>query len=233
MRAPTPLFAGRRLRHAFRRVLRGVMLAGTLAGYLAVALGFPVARPVAKDRSQLFPCMDRPCGCLSAEQCFDHCCCFTDEQKVAWAEAHRVQLPERVVRRVQARRATPASRTAGRQNGSCCARRPAAAPPACGHDACPVPEGEARVADCCRREATPAGQPPGENRRPGRLGWVLGSEVLGCQGMSVLWLSWGAVLPPDQWNLSRPDPPLADWLVPQSHSPRRVFQAVATPPPRV
>jgi hypothetical protein len=43
-----------------------------------------------KDRTQPFPCQDRPCGCRTAEQCKKKCCCFSHEQKLAWAERHGV-----------------------------------------------------------------------------------------------------------------------------------------------
>lgn len=52
---------------------------------------------VEKDLSQPFPCQNRPCGCRSAEQCWKKCCCFTNSQKVAWAKANSVQLPDYVV----------------------------------------------------------------------------------------------------------------------------------------
>ncbi|MFG0285843.1 MAG: hypothetical protein ACF8R7_15615 [Phycisphaerales bacterium JB039] len=32
-----------------------------------------------------FPCEDHACGCSSADDCFDDCCCFTDAQIAAWA----------------------------------------------------------------------------------------------------------------------------------------------------
>lgn len=50
-----------------------------------------------KDLSQPFPCQNRPCGCRTADQCWKKCCCFTNSQKVAWAKAQRVQVPEAVV----------------------------------------------------------------------------------------------------------------------------------------
>lgn len=43
---------------------------------------------VAKVHSVPFPCQNRPCGCRSADSCLSKCCCFTAEQKVAWAQMH-------------------------------------------------------------------------------------------------------------------------------------------------
>ena len=67
----------------------------------AILLPLPIA-PVAqnnsgKDTSQPFPCQNRPCGCRSAEQCWKKCCCFTNSQKVAWAKANGVDLPNYVL----------------------------------------------------------------------------------------------------------------------------------------
>ena len=63
------------------------------------AMWLPVPQLISpeKDRSKPYPCMDRPCGCASAEQCWKKCCCFTNQQKVAWAERAYVKVPEYVV----------------------------------------------------------------------------------------------------------------------------------------
>ena len=78
---------------------------------MSVLMIWPVALPVGnletelgvegKDRSEPFPCQNRPCGCKSAKQCWKKCCCFTNAQKLAWAKAHRVQPPAFVVQAAQ------------------------------------------------------------------------------------------------------------------------------------
>ncbi len=50
-----------------------------------------------KDQSQPFPCQSRPCGCRSAEQCWKKCCCFNHSQKIAWAKANKVTVPDCVL----------------------------------------------------------------------------------------------------------------------------------------
>ena len=82
---------------AFRRLMS--LLA--LLCLASILLPLPIA-PVAqidpgKDTSQPFPCQNRPCGCRSAEQCWKKCCCFTNSQKVAWAKANSVDLPDYVL----------------------------------------------------------------------------------------------------------------------------------------
>jgi hypothetical protein len=44
-----------------------------------------------KDRSVPFPCMDSPCGCDTAEQCYTNCCCHTPTERLAWARARGLE----------------------------------------------------------------------------------------------------------------------------------------------
>jgi len=56
------------------------------------AAGTAAARKLAgKDRSQPFPCMDKACGCDSAERCFSSCCCHTPAETLAWAKARGIE----------------------------------------------------------------------------------------------------------------------------------------------
>lgn len=54
-----------------------------------------------KDAAVPFPCQNRPCGCKTADQCWKKCCCFTNAQKVAWANSHGVKVPSYVVQAAQ------------------------------------------------------------------------------------------------------------------------------------
>lgn len=86
--------------------LRRVTIWMATIGYALVASGLPLplggAQPASstsaaakrlagKDRSQPFPCMDKPCGCTTAEQCFSSCCCDTPAELLAWAKANHVE----------------------------------------------------------------------------------------------------------------------------------------------
>lgn len=46
-----------------------------------------------KNRRVPFPCMDRPCGCLNADDCWHHCCCFSPAEHVAWARQRGWSIP--------------------------------------------------------------------------------------------------------------------------------------------
>lgn len=77
------------LRHAMIMLL----LATVIAGHLPIPV-LPAVNRNGKDRSQPFPCQDRPCGCRSAEQCKKKCCCFSKDQKVAWARRNGVKVSD-------------------------------------------------------------------------------------------------------------------------------------------
>jgi len=101
-----------------------------LAGYAIVASGLPIPlgvdhgprsaaaekRLAGKDRSRPFPCMDKPCGCATAEQCFSNCCCNTPAETLAWARARKVDPA--VIAALQRRVAVPAETAASAS--SCC-----------------------------------------------------------------------------------------------------------------
>lgn len=68
-----------------QHLLLMVLLAGFIAALVPVP--FTLTSPgQSKDRSEPFPCQDRPCACRSAAQCRKTCCCFTPQQKMAWAK---------------------------------------------------------------------------------------------------------------------------------------------------
>jgi len=54
----------------------------------------PLPVLIAKDYSVPYPCQDRACGCQSADECWQSCCCFNDDEKIAWANANGIQPPE-------------------------------------------------------------------------------------------------------------------------------------------
>ena len=90
--------------------------------HLVAALGLPLPPPATPGESAAYPCRDRPCGCATAAECWrGDCCCFTLEQKLAWAEARRFEPPAHVRPLVAARRASQAQ-----SRHDCCSAKPAA-----------------------------------------------------------------------------------------------------------
>lgn len=115
----------------FRRATTWALVA--LHGLVASGLPLPIAAPApgsdaartvtGKDRSRPFPCMDTPCGCDTAEQCFTRCCCRTPAETLAWARARGIEPG--VIAALRARIAAPPAVA----TGGCCAV--AAAEPSC------------------------------------------------------------------------------------------------------
>lgn len=79
----------RRFQTSLTIVLIGTVLLGT-CGYAVVPMPF-------KDLSVPFPCMHSRCGCPDAATCWNSCRCLTASQKVAWAEANDVSVPDFVL----------------------------------------------------------------------------------------------------------------------------------------
>ena len=153
-----------------------------LLGYALVASGLPLPlgtttpanpssaagkRLAVKDRSQPFPCMDKSCGCATAEQCFRQCCCNTPAETLAWARAHKIDPA--VIAALQQRVAAPPTQGSCFSSArSCCS---AAAPVEKEHDEPVVP------------------------KRDGPRSVVL-RAMLACSGIAAQWVSGGAALPP-------------------------------------
>lgn len=207
-----------------------------LMGYVATAVGFPFPSAPHKDASQPFPCQDHPCGCQTAEQCWRHCCCFSPEERLAWAHAHHVTPPSYAERpaaqgwyAVQLRDGVAAGEAV--QGCAHCEESRA------GQTSSPVAPVECcashpNVVPCCSqalgRSAKNASSGPA-SRSP----WVLGVAGLRCRGVSTLWVSTGAVLPPPmppQW--SDVLPPIG-WLPQWDASSFSLLLPPPDPPPRL
>ena len=91
----------KRFRKLSPKLIRRLSGLAVLLGVCAMLLPLPMAplpsNSPEKDQSQPFPCQNRPCGCRSAEQCWKKCCCFNNSQKIAWAKANQVKVPDYVV----------------------------------------------------------------------------------------------------------------------------------------
>lgn len=187
----------RQVNPAIRQKLIGFALV------LAICTSFfplPIGRgaPSVKDASQPFPCQNRPCGCANAEQCWTSCCCFTDEQKLAWAENTGVTPPDFVVKNAEAEASAKAANSQNRGKKTL---------PHC------IPESELPISDrCCapRRPTCCSKNEPGESSSDARehspavveseedqkTSPIIGIEMLKCRGQGLFWnaLPW-AVIP--------------------------------------
>jgi hypothetical protein len=195
--------------------MRHALAVVALLAQLVAAVGAPTvsSRARAKNGSVPFPCRDHPCGCNTPEEGWaGDCCCFTLEQKLAWAEERGIEPPPHVRATVEARRAA--------------ARKVKAKPPCCAAHA---------KAPCCETAVGDHKHPtddPAVKSAP-TVRWVLAVFAQKCRGDGPLGLFKFEVGTPDPISSGRGprrsqhfDPPS------DSHTSSIPFRP-PTPPPRV
>lgn len=79
---------------------RSFLLTLTALSLLVANAWIPLPIPIEKDLSVPFPCQSKGCGCKDARQCWDNCCCYTDAEKLAWADRNGVKPPDWFLDRV-------------------------------------------------------------------------------------------------------------------------------------
>jgi hypothetical protein len=141
-------------------------------------LGIPLPVPVLKDLAEAFPCMNCGCGCVNAAACWRQCCCYTNAEKLAWANRHGVEVPQFVLQQAAAESDLPPGEWANAR--PCCRQRLLAAK--LGHG-------------CNRRSASSDEQPEAE---PPIIPGVLAIHALKCQGLSVSVASLPPTIPTDE-----------------------------------
>ncbi|MBP3954416.1 hypothetical protein J8F10_03815 [Gemmata sp. G18] len=197
--------------------------------HLLSAFGFPLLGSSPKKGDVPFPCQSRPCGCLTADECWKgDCCCFTLEEKLHWAGENGIVPPAHVRPLVEARKARPAPPL--KKKKSCCseAASPPEVPGACAAET---------VADCSQCAAKPSSncrerKAPSEDRASG-VRWVIGVHAKKCRGdgpAGLFLLDPGIASDPALPVFPEPErsvhpAPRSDRAGPTSHRP-------PTPPPR-
>lgn len=222
-----------RFRRSCSRASRFAAVVLALAGYLVAATGVPL--PVvsgvaiqAKDRSEPFPCMDRPCGCHSAMQCWTSCCCTTPAERLAWARERGIKPPIELASGesapVAAVRPVRSCCAAGHRNAvkaSCCASPSEAA----GHCHAANPPAENRA----KQSTSPAAKEPAQRG----LDFVVISAWRHCNGLAPLWSFLAAALSPPAPAVYEFDWQPAGWLSLRCESAESLALSPAIPPPRV
>ncbi len=157
--------------------MRVVLAHLALASYLLVTLGVvvlsvpPRAAPTAVA-AERHPCEGCACGCVSAEQCWLHCCCHSLEERLAWAKRHGVTPPAPFDALLAARH------EADSPDGSCCGASSSAGTAATG--ATPPARAD-------REFQPPAPTPPGP---------LPVFTPLDCRGLAASLFALAAVPPP-------------------------------------
>ena len=198
----------KRFPHLFRRIA-----ALTLVATLTIcSLGIPLPHQVKNPADQPYPCMNCPCGCENAEACWRDCCCFSQQEKLAWAKENGVTPPAFVSVAVE--------------KPSCCSK------PACcsKHVAKASCCSQKKSPSCCGGSSACGKRPSRQRRTPSNV--LVMFQALRCQGLiHSLTLLPPSVVPaqPISANLLPPTgekiPLRDDLLLPEP------FLALDTPPP--
>jgi len=199
-------------------------------------------RLAAKDRSRAFPCMDKPCGCATAEQCFTNCCCNTPAETLAWAKVHAVEPA--VLAALEQRVAGGGLSVTKAEKNSCCASKASAVEESCCTSKQPAIASVAEN-DCCgdarplpaERVATAAPSadavlPDHRSEVEPRTRTVTLRAMLACGGIVAEWFAAGAALPPPRAEVSLATGVL-HLCTPGDESGECLRASPAAPPPRL
>lgn len=219
-----------------RTAIRRLLSLATLVSFALSFVPMSIPQPTeTKDTSAPFPCQNRPCGCQSAEQCWKSCCCFSNQEKLAWAKSEGVQLPAYV-----------AKAAAREQRESCVAKQDPEVPDQ--QDCCHAePGSNSKAAACCDTAEVHPQTVAGAERScqakqtaaesdlrdaATESKTVLGIFVQECrgQGHGVNSLPW-AVVP--QLPIVLGHEPPANWPRPASLCCRTMLAEPPEPPPRL
>lgn len=181
-----------RLHHQLRQLRRRLIAGVALFSYLVAVLGLPVPVLAAKSGSKPFPCQSHACGCRDAEACLKHCCCFSAEEKLSWAQAEGLEPAAAIEPQTDLSWHTPRMRdqqTNQAASKPCCKNQ---APTAIAND------------DRCAHE-THAAECGAESCERAKLTvrWHSTLSTLHCKGHGTLWVAMGAAAPPPiklTWN---------------------------------
>lgn len=220
-----------------------------ILGYAVLALGLPLpagmgpkgASPAtaaadvvaAKDRSVAFPCMNSPCGCASADQCFRDCCCTTLAERLAFARRHR--LDGSLIASLEARMLGAGELAERKPQGACCASaRPAKAKSCCESQPKSQAPSAAAEESCCNdavaAESIETDPPPMVEK--GRARQVTLRAMLACKGLVTSWLAVGGAPPTPRFEITGLLPPQA-WVELLDESGEDPLLVPVPPPPRV
>lgn len=82
------------MRGFLQPLTKACLIIALLIGQVLSVTGLPAswfAHMLGKDRSVPFPCMYRGCGCKSAYDCWVNCCCFSPQERLAWAKGRGIE----------------------------------------------------------------------------------------------------------------------------------------------
>jgi len=155
----------------------------------------PTRNPRSTER---FPCENCPCGCSSAEFCWDKCCCHNDQEKLAWAKANDVQPPSFLLRRIAQQTALNSDAKAGEAAKACCC--------------CSSGSSESKVdgGKACSTAKSATEQDDEKSSTRAVVMW----KSAQCRGIGLLWSQLGPTLARPMLLAETNEPPLIARLMP-------------------
>lgn len=228
-------------RKSWPRLVRGLLSLSVLLGVCAMLFPLPIAPPPQnsqeKDSSEPFPCQNRPCGCQSAEQCWRKCCCFDNTQKIAWAKANNVKVPDYVLaaaKKESQKTATHASKSLG-----CCEhcekKAVTAAKPSC----CEKVTGPkdhisaTEKPDACESCSTSAQKSSDVQKQLSKSKWVLAIYAAQCQGQGPPAICFPTSIIPERIELVEPSVDVIEILTFESERLQQASLRPPLPPPKI
>ncbi len=190
------------------RVFRGCAAVALLA-FIVLAGGIPVpaGNHVVRQADEFYPCMHNGCGCATAADCWQSCCCYSLSERLVWARKHDVRPPKFAIdeaRRMglalsdcepQASRSAAPTSCCSAHTVPCCESHKAKAkdccPPAAGKDAAGAQQSRAAV------ELPAAGRTADSSRiTTTDRDTVLLLNALRCRGVGENWYGLAVATPP-------------------------------------
>jgi hypothetical protein len=191
---------------------RQILAAAVVFAQVIAATGAPVfvTQKPGTSAEVPHPCQGHACACATSEQSWTgDCCCFTLEEKLAWAETRGIEPPEHV-------RPLVAERAAAKKAKSCCSK----------------PKKRSCCAEHEPKACSEEPPPPPEPSEP-KLKWVVSVFAQKCRGDGPAGLlELGASIAPVLPSAPREPRPARDFDRPTDTPVRFTSFQPPIPPPR-
>lgn len=217
--------------------------------FLLATVGIPLPAYRLKPTGRPYPCMGHACGCRDAEHCWKDCCCYSQQEKLAWAHAHNVTPPSYLLAAVEhdehehedghehdvtAAASVVSSLAAKPVHRSCCHRaEPCEATQAAA--ALPSAMHETATQEPVKQEAVKQKASTQENTSSESTGLAFANwnNFHQCRGLPQLWSVLGASTAPPSVIRFAFDWRVVDWLDTRSITAISCAASPPTPPPLV
>ncbi|MBC8356634.1 MAG: hypothetical protein H8E66_32055 [Planctomycetes bacterium] len=189
-------------RHTFQFIRRTAAVLA-LVGMLSSSLGIVFVPAAKQDPAHAFPCQGGGCGCSSAAQCWQSCCCTTVAERLAWADTNDVKPPAFLTKLLAASTAQPVAA----ESKSCCSH---------------LASEEGSASSCVEERS---------RELPARV--VLLSDISRCHGLSKYIAIFGSAICEPSLEAPAFDLVAVSWLRSLDESFESPLHSPPSPPPRI